>query len=163
MFISERIFALTTGAMSIFTPRASRQSAVPHLLEAALFPCFATGTPVDDTTMEASVEILKVFEPSPPVPTISKTSTSFKNLSQCSLITLAADVISSIVSPFMLMAVRKAAFCASVASPSIISFITAVIISSSRSLLAATFAIASLIMFFSSFLIRRSAIPRSDA
>ena len=119
--------ALLAGARSILTPSASRQSAVPHLLDAARFPCFATGIPSEETTSEASVEILKVFEPSPPVPTISSTSISFKNFSLCSLITLAAAVISSIVSPFILMAVRKAAFCASVASPPIISFITPVI------------------------------------
>ena len=32
----------------MFTPSASRQSAVPHLLDAARFPCFATGIFVDD-------------------------------------------------------------------------------------------------------------------
>ena len=66
----------------MFTPSASRQSAVPHLLDAARFPCFATGIFVDDTIIDAMVEMLIVFAPSPPVPTISNTSISFKNFSQ---------------------------------------------------------------------------------
>ena len=83
---------------------------MPHLLEAARFPCLATGIPAADTTNADKVDILKVLEPSPPVPTISKTSILFKNRSQCKRITFAAQVISSIVSPFIANAVRKAAF-----------------------------------------------------
>ena len=62
MLISLRIWALLAGAASILTPSASRQSAVPHLLEAALLPCFATGIPAADTTRDESVEILNVLE-----------------------------------------------------------------------------------------------------
>ena len=60
--MSLRSFWLFSGEMSILTPRASRQSAVPHLLEAARLPCFATGTPAAEVTIEAAVEMLKVFE-----------------------------------------------------------------------------------------------------
>ena len=74
--ISFNSFSLLATSASIFTPKASRQSAVPHLLDAARLPCFATGYPAADVTIEASVEILNVFEPSPPVPTISNTSLS---------------------------------------------------------------------------------------
>ena len=58
----------------ILTPRASSTSAAPDFEEAALFPCFATGTPPAAITREAVVEMLKELEPSPPVPTISSTS-----------------------------------------------------------------------------------------
>ena len=115
MLISFKSCALSAGAISIFTPRASRQSAVPHLLEAALLPCFATGIPAADVTIADNVDMLNVLEPSPPVPTISSTSISFKNLSQWARITFAAAVISPIVSPFMARAVKNDAFCASVA------------------------------------------------
>ena len=58
------------------------------------------------TVLSPSVEILKEFAPSPPVPTISSTSRSCSNLMQCALIPAAEAVISSIVSPFMERAVR---------------------------------------------------------
>ena len=116
------------------------------MLEAALLPCFATGIPAADTMIEAKVDILIELEPSPPVPTISRTSISFKNFSQCALKTLAAAVISSIVSPFAARAVRNAAFCASVASPDIISSITSFICTAVKSSFLTSFAIASLII-----------------
>ena len=136
----------------MFTPSASRQSAVPHLLDAARFPCFATGIFVDDTIIDAMVEMLIVFAPSPPVPTISNTSISFKNFSQWLLMTFAADVISSIVSPFIVIAVRKDAFCASVASPVMISSITCSIISVVSFSFFISFAIASFIIALSPLL-----------
>ena len=106
MFIFFRISALRSGVSVIFTPSASRTSAAPDLEDAALFPCFATGTPPAAITREEVVEILKELEPSPPVPTISSTSRSCSNLMQCALIPAAEAVISSIVSPFMESAVR---------------------------------------------------------
>ena len=142
----------------MFTPSASRQSAVPHLLDAARFPCFATGIPVDDTIIDAMVEMLIVFAPSPPVPTISNTSISFKNFSQWLLMTFAADVISSIVSPFIVIAVRKDAFCASVASPVMISSITCSIISVVRFSFFISFAIASFIIALSPLLLLLAAV-----
>lgn len=90
----------------MFTPRASSTSAAPHLLEAARLPCLATGTPAAATTRAAVVEMLKELEPSPPVPTISSTSMSWSSLMQCCRIPAAEAVISSMVSPFMLMAVK---------------------------------------------------------
>ena len=41
------------------TPSASRQSAAPDLLEAALLPCLVTGTPAAAIIKDAVVEILK--------------------------------------------------------------------------------------------------------
>ena len=90
----------------MFTPSASRTSAAPLLEDAARFPCFATGTPPAAITSEEVVEMLKEFAPSPPVPTISRTSKSCSNLMQCARIPAAEAVISSMVSPFMESAVR---------------------------------------------------------
>ena len=88
------------------TPSSSNTSAAPHLLDADRFPCFATGTPAAEITIEEVVDMLNVFDPSPPVPTISRTSLSFSNLTQCALMASAEAVISSIVSPFMDIAVK---------------------------------------------------------
>ena len=82
MFIFFRISALRSGVSVIFTPSASRTSAAPDLEDAALFPCFATGTPPAAITREEVVEILKELEPSPPVPTISSTSRLWRSLIQ---------------------------------------------------------------------------------
>ena len=104
--MSFNIVALFSGVTSIFTPKASKTSAAPHLELAARFPCLATFTPLAAIIREDVVEILNEFEPSPPVPTISKTSLSFSSLIQCSRIPAALPVISSIVSPFKLKAVK---------------------------------------------------------
>ena len=101
-----RISRFLAGSISIFTPRASRQSAAPDFDEAALLPCFATGMPAAAMMIEAVVEILNEFEPSPPVPTISSTSISFRSFMPAALIPSADAVISSIVSPFIDIAVR---------------------------------------------------------
>ena len=66
----------------------------------------AAGTPPAAITREDVVEMLKEFAPSPPVPTISRTSISWRSLIQCALIPAADAVISSIVSPFRESAVR---------------------------------------------------------
>ena len=63
-----------SGLCWMFTPRASRQSAVPHWEEAARLPCLATFTPPAAATKAEVVEILKLCALSPPVPTISKSS-----------------------------------------------------------------------------------------
>ena len=115
------------GLCWIFTPSASRQSAVPHWEEAARFPCFATLTPPAAVTSAAVVEMLKLCALSPPVPTISKSSISVSTLTACSRIAAAQPAISSTVSAFALFverAARNAAFCVGVDSPFIISFIT---------------------------------------
>ncbi len=71
---SSRSFRHSSGSCWMFTPSASRQSAVPERDEAARLPCLATLTPPAATTMAAVVEMLKEWAPSPPVPTISRTS-----------------------------------------------------------------------------------------
>ena len=88
----------------IFAPNASSISALPHLLDTLLFPCFATLTPAAATTKEVTVDILKVLVPSPPVPTISITVSCVSSLLQQFLIATALPVISSTVSPFSLKA-----------------------------------------------------------
>ena len=115
-----------SGDCSILTPSASRQSAVPHEDDAALFPCFATFTPPAAATMAAVVDMLKLCAPSPPVPTISNTDSLCSTFCACSLIASAHPVISSTVSAgalFVDSAARNAAFCVAVDSPSIIIFI----------------------------------------
>ena len=57
--------------MSTRTPRASRTSAEPQRELAARLPCLATCAPAADATMAAAVEMLKVSQPSPPVPQVS--------------------------------------------------------------------------------------------
>ena len=106
MLLFFRISALRSGVNVIFTPSASRTSAAPDLEDAALFPCLATGTPPAAITREDVVEMLKELDPSPPVPTISRTSMSWRSLMQCALMPAAEAVISSMVSPFKDKAVR---------------------------------------------------------
>ena len=116
-----------SGDCSILTPRASRQSAVPHLEEAALLPCLATFTPPAAAISAEVVEILKLCALSPPVPTISKTSMPVSTFVAWSRIAAAQPAISAVVSALALFverAARNAAFCVGVVSPLIISFMT---------------------------------------
>ena len=80
--------------------------------------------PAAEITKAAVVDILNVPELSPPVPTMSSTSNGVSILEALFLITFAQAVISSMVSPFILRAVRKEEICAGVALPLIISSIT---------------------------------------
>ena len=71
-------------------------------------PCLATGTPAAAVTMAAAVEILKVFEPSPPVPQVSisperrvRMGVIFFRMAE------AAPATSSTVSPFSCKAVKQ--------------------------------------------------------
>ena len=102
--------ATSSGSKSIFTPKLSRMSALPHLLDTDLFPCFATGTPQEATTNAAAVETLNVPLRSPPVPQVSTSLSLTSSLSGTfllfSLITLTAPAISSTVSPLLLKATR---------------------------------------------------------
>ena len=59
-FVFSSISRHLAGSSWMFTPRASRQSAVPEREDAARFPCFATFTPADAITMAAVVEMLKL-------------------------------------------------------------------------------------------------------
>ena len=65
---SARHRSTPAASRSIFTPSASRTSAEPQWLEAARFPCLATGAPAAAVTIAATVEMLNVPLRSPPVP-----------------------------------------------------------------------------------------------
>ena len=111
----------------MFTPSASRQSAVPQSEDAALLPCFATFIPPAAATSAEVVEMLKLCALSPPVPTISNISMPVSTFVALSRIAAAQPAISSVVSAFALFverAARNAAFWVGVVSPLIISFIT---------------------------------------
>ena len=71
MPISRMARPYCSNGKSIRTPNASSTSADPLRELTARFPCFATRAPAAATTMAAAVEILNVFEPSPPVPHVS--------------------------------------------------------------------------------------------
>ena len=58
----------TSGIAETFTPSAVNRSALPDLLLAARFPCFATGKPAPAITNAAAVEMLNVFARLDPVP-----------------------------------------------------------------------------------------------
>ena len=65
--------AIRSGGCSSTIPSASRTSAEPAAELAARFPCFATAAPAAAATSAAAVEMLNVWAPSPPVPTMSTT------------------------------------------------------------------------------------------
>ena len=62
---------IASGSSRIFTPRLSIRSALPQRLEMDRLPCLATRTPAPAITNAATVEMLKVQAPSPPVPQVS--------------------------------------------------------------------------------------------
>ena len=103
--------ATACGVSVIGTPSASSTSALPDLLETLRPPCLLTRAPAAAATNIVQVEMLKVCEPSPPVPTMSTrcvrsaTSTLVEN----SRITCAAAVISPIVSFFTRRPISSAA------------------------------------------------------
>ena len=91
---------MACGVSVIGTPSASSTSALPDLLLTPRLPCLLTRAPAAAATNMLQVLMLKVCEPSPPVPTMSTrcvrsaTSTLVAN----SRITCAAAVISPMVS-----------------------------------------------------------------
>jgi len=93
-------WAIRSGDRLMLTPSDSITSALPLLLLTLRPPCLLTLAPAAAATNIEQVEILKVCEPSPPVPTmstrcvLSATCTLVEN----SRITWAAAVISPIVS-----------------------------------------------------------------
>src|SRR6266550_3307847 len=111
--------ATPSGPRSIVTPSASSTSALPQALDAARFPCFATRPPAAATTSELTVEMLKLFERSPPVPTMSIASPVTVTLTATSRSAVANPAISSTLSPRVCNAARSAPSCAGVASPAI--------------------------------------------
>src|SRR3546814_5748969 len=69
--VRSRLSATCSGLSMILAPSSSRTSALPDEEEALRPPCLAIFTPWEADTNMAAVEILKVLEPSPPVPHIS--------------------------------------------------------------------------------------------
>ena len=131
---SWRMAWVLSGGMSMTAPNASRTSAAPHLLLAALFPCLATGTPQEATTNADVVEMLNDPERSPPVPTISSASEwSPGSFSPWALISVAEAAISSTVSPFTVRAVRYDDIRVGVHSPLMMQSITPLATSNVRS------------------------------
>src|SRR5687768_15996965 len=119
MSISLSAFSDTNGIADTFTPNAVSKSALPDLLLAARFPCFATGSPAPAITNAAVVEILKVFARLDPVPAVSmkhwcceRTRTARERRPST------MPVSSSTVSPFAANATSAPEICASVASGS---------------------------------------------
>ncbi len=97
-----------SGETSIRTPSASRTSALPQRLETARLPCLATVKPAAATTKAVVVEILNVFCPSPPVPQVSTMTEDRASMRVAfCLMTRAAPVTSSTVSPFIRKAVSR--------------------------------------------------------
>jgi len=93
------------------TPRASRTSALPHLLEMDRLPCLATFAPAPAATRADAVEMLNVPVPSPPVPQVSIIKSPFPRAGMMGVaflrMTAAAPAISSAVSPFIRSPVMK--------------------------------------------------------
>src|SRR5690554_3921250 len=117
--------ATCSAPRSRWMPATAKRSALPDDDDTPRLPCLATWPPAAATTKLAAVETLKRLALSPPVPTMSTTFSA----SRCtgfisSRITWAAALISSAVSPFMAMPIRKAATWASLASPVMIWRIT---------------------------------------
>src|SRR5690606_35096690 len=94
--------ATASGASSIAAPSASYASALPEVEDTLRPPCLATRPPAAAITKLDAVEMLKVWAPSPPVPTMStrcvRSATS--TLRASSRIARAAPVISPTVSFF---------------------------------------------------------------
>ena len=92
--------ATACGESVIGTPSASSTSALPDLLETLRPPCLLTRAPAAAATNIVQVEMLKVCEPSPPVPTMSTrwVRSATLTLTEHSRMTCAAAVISPMVS-----------------------------------------------------------------
>ena len=106
------------------TPRASSTSAAPHLEDAARLPCLIIRAPAAAATIVAIVEILTVCAPSAPVPTRSTRRPGTLIGVAWSSMARARPASSVGVSPFMRKAMAKPEIWASVAAPSMISFMT---------------------------------------
>ena len=119
MPVSRMHWATCAGGRSMRAPRASRTSALPEREDTPRLPCLATVAPAAAATNMEAVEMLKVWAPSPPVPTMSRkcgppsTTTGVAN----SRITCAAAVISPMVSFLTRRPTRMAAVMAGDISP----------------------------------------------
>src|ERR1041384_6587568 len=117
MPISHRQRRTTEGSASILTPSAVSTSADPDFDDSARLPCLATGTPDAAATIALAVEMLKLPEPSPPVPQVSIVPGGASIATALARMIRAAPVISSTVSPRTLSAINSAPICDGVALP----------------------------------------------
>src|SRR5512139_1911294 len=110
---------MASGLRLMFTPSDSITSALPLLLLTLRPPCLLTLAPAAAATNMAQVEMLKVWAPSPPVPTMSTrwVRSATVTLVENSRITCAAAVISPMVSFFTRRPVIKAAISTGDISP----------------------------------------------
>ena len=111
--------AICSGDRWMLPPRASTTSALPDLLLTLRPPCLAVLAPAAAATNMAQVEMLKVWAPSPPVPTMSTkcVGSATCTLVENSRITCAAAVISPMVSFFTRRPVMSAAVMTGDSSP----------------------------------------------
>ena len=111
---------MTSTDASILTPSSLSTSAEPVLLVMLRFPCLATAIPDPTATMAAAVEMLKVPEPSPPVPQVStRSSREDSKTVMCLRMAPAAPAISATVSPLATSASRNARISSSAQMPCI--------------------------------------------
>ena len=118
--ISRIAWATRSGACDTWTPNCSRTSALPHCVENDRLPCLATRTPAPATTNAATVEILKVPPPSPPVPQVSSRGSEPRPTSMIadlSRIARAKPSNSSAVSPLSRRPTRNAEISGVLARP----------------------------------------------
>ena len=111
--------AICSGLRLMLTPSDSSTSALPDLLDTLRPPCLLTLAPAAAATNIEQVEMLKVCEPSPPVPTMSTrfVVSATATLVDTSRITCAAAVISPMVSFFTRRPVISAAIITGEHSP----------------------------------------------
>ena len=107
---SKAAATFSPGALKL-TPRYSRTSAEPTLLEAERLPCLATFAPPAAATKATAVEILKVEAPSPPVPQVSITGVVWglgSSKRDCCRKTVAIPANSAAETPFACKAAKIA-------------------------------------------------------
>ena len=114
-------------------PSASSTSAEPHWLVAERLPCLATRQPAPAAMRAAVVDTLKVGRPAAGAGRVDEVARPRRTGTASSRIVRASPAISWTVSPFVRSAIRKAAVCASEASPSMISRSTRAASSAHRS------------------------------
>src|SRR3954454_1098780 len=113
--------ATPAGSTPRLAPSASSRSAEPDSDVALRLPCLATAQPAPAAISAAVVDTLNVVRP-PPVPAVSSRSSRSHSTGVASArIVWARPAISSLVSPFVRSAIRKAPISTSPASPAMIS------------------------------------------
>ena len=120
--------AAAAAGRSMTTPSASSMSAEPLWDDAARFPCLATRAPAAAATIAAMVEMLTVWDRSPPVPQVSTTGPSTSRGTPAFIIPVTSPDTSPEVSPLARSATRNAAVFAAGAPPASISAITHVVV-----------------------------------